>query len=131
MRSGYLLYDISNVSCIVRLFDVHLIFNKDMHMHTAKFTEDEKTKNERLAARTTPRIKKLIEEAASLEGRSVSDFMVEHAQAAAVDIIEKHNSIILSSRDSARFIETLLNPPAPNEHLKRAAVRHKKVITSR
>ena len=74
-------------------------------MQTAKFIEDEQTKNERLAARTTPRIKKLIEEAASLEGRSVSDFMVEHAQAAAVDIIEKHNRIILSVRDSARWIE--------------------------
>lgn len=100
-------------------------------MQTVKPINEEQAKNERLAARTTSRVKKLIEEAASLEGRSISDFMVEHAQAAAVNIIERHNSIILSARDSALFVEILLNPPAPNDHLKRAAARHKKVIASK
>lgn len=100
-------------------------------MQTAKHTNEEQAKNERLAARTTSRVKKLIEEAASLEGRSVSDFMIEHAQAAAMNIIERHNNIILSSKDSARFVEALLNPQAPNERLKRAAERHKEIVNSK
>jgi uncharacterized protein (DUF1778 family) len=93
--------------------------------------EENLTKKERLEARTTARIKKMIEEAAQLEGRSVSDFVVQHTQEAARDVIEKHNVITLSARDSASFVEALLNPPAPNKRLKRAAARHKELITGK
>lgn len=100
-------------------------------MRTIRYTEEEQTKKERLEARISPRAKKLIEEAAMLEGRTVSDFVVQHAQEAARSVIEKYNFIALSARDSKSFVEALLNPPAPNERLKRAAARHKKLISEK
>ncbi len=41
------------------------------------------------------------------------------------------SSISLSTMDSTRFAEALLNPPAPNKRLKQAAVQHKVLIVSR
>jgi hypothetical protein len=37
----------------------------------------------------------------------------------------------LSTKDSARFVEVLLNPPKPNRHLQRAAVKHKELVRKR
>jgi len=97
-------------------------------MQTVK---EDLAKEARLEARTTSRVKELIQHAADLEGRSVSDFVIEHAREAAEDVIEKHSHIRLSAKDSARFVEALVNPPAPRERLKRAARRHKELIKSK
>jgi uncharacterized protein (DUF1778 family) len=97
-------------------------------MQTVK---EDVVKQARLEARTTSRVKELIRHAAELEGRSVADFVIEHAREAAEDVIEKHSHIKLSVGDSAAFIEALLNPPAPHERLKRAARRHKELIKSK
>lgn len=97
-------------------------------MQTVK---EDLTKEARLEARTTSSVKELIQQAADLEGRTVSDFVIEHAREAAVDVIERHSHIRLSARDSARFVELLLNPPAPHEKLKRAAHRHKALIKNK
>jgi len=43
-------------------------------------------------------------------------------------IAREQGVIILSAGDSARFAEALLDPPAPDEYLKRAAARHKKLV---
>jgi len=100
-------------------------------MQIVEHTKEDRAKKERLEARTTSHVKRMIEEAASLEGRTISDFVVEHAHEAALGVIERHNSISLSVSDSARFVEALLNPSAPNKKLKRAAARHKELITNK
>lgn len=74
----------------------------------------------RLEARITPEQKELIEHAAALEGRSISDFVVSSVQAAALETIHQHEIITLSARDSRIFVEALLNPPEPNEALREA-----------
>jgi uncharacterized protein (DUF1778 family) len=96
-----------------------------------EYLEEDVAKKERLEARTTLPVKKLIQQAAVLEGRSVSDFVVDHAQEAARGVLERHNNISLSVSDSVRFVEALMNPPAPNERLQRAAKRHKELIKNR
>ena len=93
--------------------------------------EEESTKRVRLEARIAETDKLLIEEAAKIEGRSMSDFVVRTAQAAARDVIDKHNHINLSARDSARFVEVLLNPPKPNKHLQKAAAKHKELVRNK
>ena len=80
---------------------------------------------ERLEARITPGQKRLLQRAADLEGRSLTDFVVSSAQAAAKNVIEEHQVLRLSARDSERFVNALLNPPKPNENLLRAARRYK------
>ncbi len=65
--------------------------------------------------------KALIEEAADIEGVSVTDFVISAARSKAVTTIQENaeiQAIHLYKEDSLRFAEMLLNPPAPNEALR-------------
>ena len=82
-------------------------------------------KAERLEARITPAQKEILQHAAELEGRSLTDFVVSSAQATAMRIIHEHEVLLLSAKDREVFVNALLNPPAPNDKLRRAARRYK------
>jgi uncharacterized protein (DUF1778 family) len=85
-------------------------------------------RRERLETRLSPEQKALLERAAALEGRSLTDFVVSSAQAAAAETIQRYELIALTARDSLVFAEALVNPPAPNERLLVAARRHRDLI---
>lgn len=85
-------------------------------------------RRERLEARLSMEQKALLERAAALEGRSLTDFVVSSAQMAAVETIQRHELITLTARDSAAFAEALTHPPAPNARLRAAARRHRDLI---
>jgi uncharacterized protein (DUF1778 family) len=78
------------------------------------------SKRERLEARVTADQKALIQRAADLSGRSLTDFMVSSLQEAAEETIRAHEVIKLSPEDSILFVEALLNPQEPNENLRKA-----------
>jgi uncharacterized protein (DUF1778 family) len=69
-----------------------------------------------------------VERAAELEGRSVSDFVVAAAQAAAHRTIEETQIIRLSVKDQVRFVDLLLNPPELSPALERARKAHARVV---
>lgn len=77
-------------------------------------------RTERTEARLLPEQKRRIERAASLKGMSVSDFIVQHADEAAIQTIERHESWTLNDRDRDFFMQTLLHPPKPGKRLKAA-----------
>jgi uncharacterized protein (DUF1778 family) len=81
-------------------------------------------KIERIEARLQPAQKERIEYAASLMGTSVSDFMVQSAEAAAVVTIREHEAWTLTTQDRDLFVSALLNPPEPNERIRAAARRY-------
>lgn len=81
-------------------------------------------RDDRLGFRLDEQTKALIERAASLERRKVSDFCVKALADAARQTIAQHETILLSERDRATFFEALLNPPEPNERLRRAFADH-------
>ena len=83
----------------------------------------------RLEARITQETKALIQKAADLEGRTLTDFVVSSVQAAAYRVIEHHQTLRLSIEDSEAFVDAILNPPKPNEALQSAALRYKQVIS--
>lgn len=85
-------------------------------------------RRERLEARLSPEQKALLERAAALEGRSLTDFVVSSAQSAALETIQRYEVISLTARDSLAFAEAFANPPAPNERLRAAARRHRELI---
>ncbi len=66
---------------------------------------------ERLEARVTAEQKALIEHAASLQGRSVTDFVLAAVQDAALRAIDEHQRLTLSLRDARVFVEALNAPP--------------------
>lgn len=84
----------------------------------------ESVRTARIEARIAPEALSLVKRAAEMQGRSVSDFVVSAAQEAARRAIEEAQVIRLSVEDQRRFVELLLDPPAPAPALERAKEAH-------
>lgn len=82
----------------------------------------------RLEARVNPELKRLFEQAASLQGVTLSDFVISSVRSAALKTVEEHQVIRLTGEESHAFARVLLNPPAPNAALRRAARRYRATI---
>lgn len=85
-------------------------------------------RTQRTEARLLPDQKRRIERAASIKGVSLSDFMVQNADEAAIRTIQQHESWTLSARDRDVFLKVLLNPGQPSARLKSAAKRYKERV---
>lgn len=83
------------------------------------------TTQARLEARIAPEQKKLLERAAALEGRSLTDFVMQSAKDAAMRVIQAHASVALSDRDQEAFVSAVLKPAIPRGRLARAAARYR------
>jgi uncharacterized protein (DUF1778 family) len=84
-----------------------------------------RVRNERLEARITAEQKKLIEHAAALQGRTVTDFVLASVQEAARQAIEQHQRLDLSLRDSQIFVEAFINPKPVNDRLRETVRRYR------
>ena len=84
-----------------------------------------RTRAARLEARITGEQKSLIERAAALQGRSVSEFVVTSVQDAARRAVAEHHQLALSVRDSEAFVEALLNPKPVNDRLRDTVRRYR------
>jgi uncharacterized protein (DUF1778 family) len=79
------------------------------------------SRTQRIEARLVPEQKMRIERAASIKGLSVSDFVVQNADEAAVRTIQEHETWVLTREDTEVFMNAILNPPEPGPVLKAAA----------
>ncbi len=86
------------------------------------------TRSERIEARTTPDTLAIVRRAAEIQGRSISEFVVSAAEQAARRTIEDEQIIRLSAAEQVRFVEALLNPPAPAPAMLRALEHHRRLI---
>jgi len=87
-------------------------------------------REERLGFRVDEPTKALIERAAMLERRKLTEFCMAALTEAAQRTIAAHETLTLSEQDRAIFFDTLINPPAPNERLRRAFAAHaRRVVT--
>jgi uncharacterized protein (DUF1778 family) len=84
-----------------------------------------KSKTYRFDARLNKEQKALIQKAADLEGRTMTDFVLYSANAAAERTIQERTMLILSARETEAFVNAVLNPVEPGAVL-RAAARHYK-----
>lgn len=84
-----------------------------------------RVRGERLETRVTTEQKKLIERAAALQGRTVTDFVLTSVQDAARRAIEEHSQLALSLRDSEAFVDALLNPKPINDRLRETVRRYR------
>ena len=82
------------------------------------------SRTQRTEARLLPEQKLRIERAASIKGLSVSDFIVQNADEAAIRTIQQHETWVLTREDSEIFVNALLNPPDPGPVLRAAAKRY-------
>jgi uncharacterized protein (DUF1778 family) len=91
----------------------------------------EPSRTARIEARIAPEALTVVKRAAELQGRSVSDFVVAAAQEAAARTIEEAHILRLSVEDQRLFADSLLNPPEPNDALRRAARLHAETVEVR
>jgi len=82
----------------------------------------------RLGFRVDAETKDLIEQAAELEHRSMTDYCLSVLIEASRETVERHQRLELSKRDREFFFDTLMNPPEPNERLSRAFALAEQVI---
>jgi uncharacterized protein (DUF1778 family) len=82
----------------------------------------------RLEARLPIDIHSMLKQAADLEGRSLTDFVVSAAYEAAKRSIEQAHMLRLSVADQTAFASALIDPPKPNAALKRAFAKQRKLI---
>ena len=87
-------------------------------------------RGERLGFRLDEDTKRLIERAALLSRRKVSDFCVTAITDSARRAIAEHETLALSDEDRAVFFDALIKPPAPNPRLLRALSEHKRRLAS-
>ena len=87
-------------------------------------------RDRRLEFRLAPDEKAIIERAAALSGSNTTDFVRSTMLTAAKEAVRMHEVIELTAEGSRVFVETLIDPPEPNEHL-RALARESGVVLER
>lgn len=88
-------------------------------------TEEKAPRVERLEARVSKAQKNLFLRAATVQGRSLTDFLIASVQEAAERALRAHDVLTLSERDRRTFVEALVKPAAPSKTLRQAARRYK------
>jgi len=83
-------------------------------------TEERRARGARLGFRVDAETKKLVEHAARLERRSLTDFCLSALAEATRQAISRHESLLLSEQDRKVFFDALIHAPAPNARLRRA-----------
>jgi uncharacterized protein (DUF1778 family) len=91
-------------------------------------TKRETVPTARLEARLPADVLEMLKRAAEIQGRTLTDFVVTAAREAAVQAIEEHHIIRLSLADQRAITAAILNPPEPNEALKRAFKRRRELF---
>ena len=85
----------------------------------------------RFDARLNEEQKLLIQRAADLEGRTMTDFVLHSAESAAEQTIERRSMLILTARETEAFVENILSPPNPGAVLRKAAREYREKTTLR
>ncbi len=80
----------------------------------------EKKSPRQVIATLTKRQQELLERAAAIEGQSVSKFLVKAVESEAGRVVREHKILTLAGEDQDVFIRAVLDPPKPNETLKKA-----------
>ena len=87
--------------------------------------------SERINVRLSKTAKQRIEQAASVEGKTVSAFIVSSALENADKTVRRHETIALAREDATRFFDALSDPPPPNDCLRAALEEHARRVDSR
>ncbi|HEX7449497.1 MAG TPA: DUF1778 domain-containing protein [Pirellulales bacterium] len=78
--------------------------------------------NKQLALRLQAAEKEVIKRAAALARTNMTDFIVRAALREAQSLIEEHERVKLTRRDSLLVLDLIENSPAPNAKLRKVAL---------
>ena len=83
------------------------------------------TRSARLEVRISHEQKTLLQQAALLSTRTLSEFVVASAQDAAQRIVDDHENVRLTREEQLRFVNALRKPPAPSKRLRKASAQYR------
>ncbi len=75
----------------------------------------------RMSLRIRTEQKSLLMRAVALLHTDLTDFVLQNALRAAKEVVDEAEQVRFSARDSARVLELLEHPPAPNTNMMAAA----------
>lgn len=87
-----------------------------------------RSKAYRFDARLNEEQKLLIQRAADLEGRSMTDFVLHSAETAAERTIAERAMLIVSARETQAFVDAILTPAEPGRVLRAAMRRYRATL---
>lgn len=76
-------------------------------------------RSERIDIRATPSAKRLLQHAAAVRAKTVSEFLLDCGLAAAAEALADRAHFLLDENAFQRFVERLDAPPAPSAALRR------------
>jgi uncharacterized protein (DUF1778 family) len=85
----------------------------------------------RLEARVPVHVYEQMQRAAKLRGMTLTGYLIATAGEDARRTVEDADVLRLATEDQVRFAKALIDPPAPNARLARAAKRHADLIAPR
>lgn len=88
-------------------------------------------RTERVAARVPAAVKSRLQHAADLPGRSLADFVLASATAAADEMIRQHGVIELTASESRRLAAALRDQSTPNAWIQAAFEDYQNVVGQR
>ncbi len=92
--------------------------------------KETRTRAERMGFRVDEPTKQLVERAAQLERRKLTDYCLTALTEAAQRTIARHELLVLSNEERATFFDVLVNPPEPNDRLQRAFKAERRRVAS-
>ncbi|MGB8259151.1 MAG: DUF1778 domain-containing protein [Terracidiphilus sp.] len=92
--------------------------------------EKRRARDTRLGFRVDAETRRMVERAAALERRSMTDFCMTVLLAATRETIVRHETLVLTEQEREIFFDALVNPPEPNERLRRAYAEAKRTISA-
>jgi uncharacterized protein (DUF1778 family) len=108
-----------------------LLFKANVMLHQqAKIERGAPARAGRLGFRLDEETKDLIERAAHLSRRKVSDFCVTALADTARRTIAAHQTLALSDQDRQAFFDALIHPPRPSGRLQRAVAEYKRRVAA-
>lgn len=85
--------------------------------------------NDRIDVRISREQKELVKYASELLGfKSLSEFVVFCINKEANQVVKDNNQVLKTLEDKKIFLEAILNPPSPNDKLKKAQLNYQKFI---
>ena len=81
---------------------------------------------DRMHFRLDPAIKQRVARAAAITGQGLTDFAVAALSERADEILERHESVVLSRKDYSFFLKSLDHSPRPSRRSRTVASRYKR-----
>jgi len=80
---------------------------------------DMEQKSERIDIRTTPKVKRLLQEAATASNKTVTEFLLDSALTQAAEVLADRRLFLLDDKQWQEFMDALDAPPRPMPRMER------------